>query len=169
MPVLKNPKHEQFARNRSNGMGVADAYAAAGYPLSPSAASQLNARPEVRDRIAELDEERHRSFDQAPTDEDGEAGSVEEYDTSPEGLIKELFSNLRRAQREGNIGAANKAVELIAELRGYLKKGASDALNGKDQPKATQAPESPRININDLRDAVDAISGGLQSLTHKTP
>lgn len=163
MPALANPKHEQFARNVANGMGIADAYHAAGYPLSPSAASQLHARAEVKARINEFIAERERSLDDEEDVED--AALLDGFDTSPEGLIKELFKNLRRAQRENNITGANKAVELIADLRGYLKKGAGDALNSPAAKSDPAAPPSPKIAIGDLKDAVGAISEQVRRIT----
>lgn len=166
MPTLANPKHEQFARHVSNGMGITDAYVAAGYPRTPSSASQLHAKPEVRARIAELREEQARSFSTPSANGNGvDTGAPKDIDTTPEGLIRELFVNMRRAQADGQIGAANKAIELIAELRGYRKNSAGDMLEKANEQKTAQdAPPPARINISDLKDAIGTISSEVDRL-----
>lgn len=166
MPVLVNPKHEQFARNVANEMAIGEAYVAAGYPHSPASASQLHARTEIKARIAELREERAMSFlDQAKNGDDADAG-LGDIDTSAPGLIRQLYVNMKKAQADGQIGHANKAVELIALLRGYLKKSDGDILEKDKQEKEAKAstPPAPKIAIADLKDALGAINGEVDRL-----
>ena len=54
---LKNVKHEAFAQNVAKGMGIAEAYAAAGYKPNPASATKVHKRPEVTIRIAALQTE----------------------------------------------------------------------------------------------------------------
>ena len=56
MPILSNPRHEQFAAFVAGGMSPAKAYAAAGFTGKGAAqsASRLAKRPSVAARIAEL-------------------------------------------------------------------------------------------------------------------
>ena len=167
MPVLVNPKHEQFARNVANEMAIGEAYVAAGYPHSPASASQLHARQEIKARIAELREERAMSMmDQAANGDGADAGMPTEFDTSATGLIKQLFVNLKKAQNDGQIGHANKAIELIALLRGYLKKSDGDILEKDKQEKEAKAsaPPAQKIAIADLKDALGAINSEVTRL-----
>lgn len=118
MPELANPKHETFARNLAAGMKTIDAYVAAGYTASPSSASQVAARPEVRQRILELKEEliekeRHER----------EHAEVEgEEDISLDWVERELKKNVKEARKVGNISASNKAIEMLIDIKGLSNK-----------------------------------------------
>jgi len=54
MPILENPRHEAFARARSKGALLNDAYESAGFVLHKGHPSRLAYRAEVAERIAEL-------------------------------------------------------------------------------------------------------------------
>jgi phage terminase small subunit len=54
MPILKNPRHEAFARSRAKGARLKDAYEDAGFVPDTSHACRLASQPEVAERIAEL-------------------------------------------------------------------------------------------------------------------
>lgn len=54
MAVLSNSKHEAFAQSIAKGLSASDAYVAAGYKTSRSAASRLSTNVNVEARVAEL-------------------------------------------------------------------------------------------------------------------
>jgi hypothetical protein len=54
MGVLKNARHEVFARAIADGKPVSQAYVHAGYPPNRGNASRLNAREYIRQRVAEI-------------------------------------------------------------------------------------------------------------------
>src|SRR4029077_2780785 len=56
MGPLKNPQHEHFARLVASGKSLSEAFVAAGYSKTNAAscALRLSKKPEVRSRIAEL-------------------------------------------------------------------------------------------------------------------
>jgi hypothetical protein len=54
MPVLKNHRHEAFAKARAKGALLDEAYDAAGFVIARGHASRLAKRPEVAERLAEL-------------------------------------------------------------------------------------------------------------------
>ncbi|MEN0652395.1 MULTISPECIES: terminase small subunit [Hyphobacterium] len=54
MAALKNARHEAFARALAKGMGVTEAYVAAGYRSSPAAATRLSKTVKVSARLTEL-------------------------------------------------------------------------------------------------------------------
>ena len=54
MPALKNSRHEAFAQGLAKGMAASDAYVAAGYKESRSAASRLSANVNIEARVAEI-------------------------------------------------------------------------------------------------------------------
>lgn len=84
MPALKNAKHEAFARGLAKGLSASDAYVAAGYNESRSAASRLSTNVNVEARVAELVNK-----------------GAERAEATVERVLKELsrigFSDLRRA------------------------------------------------------------------------
>lgn len=133
MPKLANAKWEAFAIGLADGLTVLDAYENAGYPRSQSSASALKAKPEISERVTEILKGRRDA-----SVREGEA----DLDTLPEELnkqwvIKTLMTNVGIAQTQGQISAANKAVELLAEFIGMRpKKGAKpEDEDDKDQPK----------------------------------
>ncbi len=54
MPVLKNARHERFARNLAKGMSATEAYEKAGYKPSRQHAARLATKGDIRARIVEL-------------------------------------------------------------------------------------------------------------------
>lgn len=54
MPVLRNHKHEAFAQGLAKGMSASEAYVAAGYSESRSAASRLSTNVNVKRRVADI-------------------------------------------------------------------------------------------------------------------
>lgn len=54
MPVLKNAKHEAFAQGLAKGLSASEAYVAAGYKESRSAASRLSANVNIQKRVEEI-------------------------------------------------------------------------------------------------------------------
>lgn len=124
MPVLAKPRHEAFAKGLAQGMRQVDAYLAAGYPqgsTTPSCASQLANRPQVAARVLELHAEKVRALKEVGVLDTPLAGD----ETTREWLILQLKENLDIAQRTGKIAMANKAIELIAQLTGFLKPSSS--------------------------------------------
>jgi phage terminase small subunit len=56
VPVLKNAKHERFAQELAKGKSQAEAYVAAGYKPSRSAATRLAADVNICERLAAIQE-----------------------------------------------------------------------------------------------------------------
>ncbi|MEO9230913.1 MAG: terminase small subunit [Devosia sp.] len=54
MPVLPNARHETFAQGLAKGLSATDAYVAAGYGESRSAASRLSTNVNIVARVADL-------------------------------------------------------------------------------------------------------------------
>lgn len=54
MPVLRNHKHEAFAQALAKGMSASEAYVAAGYKESRSAASRLSTNVNVQRRVTDI-------------------------------------------------------------------------------------------------------------------
>jgi phage terminase small subunit len=54
MPAIDNAKHEAFAQGLAKGLSASEAYIAAGYKDSRSAASRLSTNVNVQARVAEL-------------------------------------------------------------------------------------------------------------------
>ena len=128
MPTLRNAKHERFAQERSTGSKLCDAYLAAGYSGSraqaTSHASRLAQRPEVAERITELQE---RMADKV----------VRNVTYDRDYVIENLKENLERAltnrpvlDRQGNPtgdyrydgAVVNRAIELLGNELGMFVK-----------------------------------------------
>lgn len=133
MPKLANAKWEAFAIGLADGLTVLDAYENAGYPRSQSSASALKAKPEISERVTEILKGRR---DTAVREGDADLDNLP-AELNKEWVIKTLMTNVGIAQTQGQISAANKAVELLAEFIGMRpKKGAKpEDEDDKDQPK----------------------------------
>lgn len=155
MPMLANPKYESFAKGVADGLKTVDAYEIAGYTRSPSAASQLRAKPEVAQRIQELIQER-----QAERFEEGDDVDNLPSELNRDWLIKTLIKNVGLAQRAGQIAPANKAVEMLAELIGYSFKKPGG-------PSKEDSPGSNRDNEDEID--IDKMSNAFQRLAEVLP
>lgn len=100
---LINAKHEQFCRNMAAGMGVHEAYLAAGYTGKAPAAARLHAKPEVTIRIAALQTETAKRA--AITRED---------------IAAQLKKDWEFARKNGHSAAAISASMGLAKLLGML-------------------------------------------------
>ena len=153
MPVLANPKHVAFAKAVADGLKMVDAYEMAGYARSPSAASQLNTRPEIQQRVSELISEKQSRADSLDDDLDNLPNEL-----NREWLLKTLMKNVTIAQRAGQIAPANKAVEMLAELIGYSFKKPANNPTAEDE----EAKEKEKTQANSLD--MDRLSDGLAKI-----
>lgn len=153
MPVLANPKHEAFAKAIADGLKMVDAYEMAGYARSPSAASQLNGRPEIQQRISELISERQSRSESHDADLDNLPNEL-----NREWLLKTLMKNVTIAQKAGQIAPANKAVEMLAELIGYsFKKPANNPTAEDEEEKEKEKAHADRFDMDRLSDGLAKI------------
>lgn len=152
MPALKNPKHEKFASAIVDGMKQVDAYEVAGYPRSPSAASQLANKTEVQVRIQELVSEK-----QARATEIGDDLDNLPNELTREWLVTTLMKNVQLAQKVGQIAPANKAVEMLAELIGYSFKKPGGAVKPDDEKTA----DDGNFDINKMSEGIGQLGNIL--------
>ncbi len=153
MPVLSNPKHEAYCKAMADGLKMVDAYEMAGYARSPSAASQLNNRPEIQQRISEMISEKQSRSQEFDDDLDNLPP-----DLNREWLLKTLMKNVSIAQKAGQIAPANKAVEMLAELIGYsFKKPGNNPTAEDEEAKAKDKAQEAGLDM-------DRISDGLAKL-----
>jgi hypothetical protein len=148
MPQLVNPKHEAFCKGIVDGLKVIDAYEIAGYTRSPSAASQLRARPEIGQRIQELLSEKQQARDDGSDDLDNLPSEL-----NRDWLIRTLMKNVSLAQKAQQIAPANKAVEMLAELIGYsFKKPVAPPKEG-DEDKESE----PGVDVEKMANAFEKL------------
>ena len=112
MSALKNELHERFAQRRADGLNQALAYEKAGGSGDRSYAAKVDARPDVRGRIAELLEEKEAAN---PTDISSMKG---------EEMLREAA---KQAITSGNLTALEQAAKEIAAWD-----GSGEALNPPD-------------------------------------
>src|SRR5690606_31741355 len=75
MPVLPNPRHEQFAQALAKGKTADEAYALAGFKPNRGNAATLKAKQSILDRVAELQQ---RAAAKAEVTVESLAGELEE-------------------------------------------------------------------------------------------
>lgn len=150
MPLLANAKHELFAQNMASGMKVLDAYEAAGYPRNPSSASQLHTKPEVQTRIAELIEERSLQISRMAEAGGATSENTEDFHPDFQWVVRQLKKNAELAQQANQISAANKAIELIAEMYQFVGKKAKE-------PEVAKPPEKAAPSIADLAERLKGL------------
>jgi hypothetical protein len=160
MAELTNPRWESFARYISLGYSYAKAYKAAGFGAGSAAgnASVLVRRPEVMARVQEL-------LDAKIEMETGtSAADIDRFDRQrslvragekidPVWIVDQLMENVKIARENGQIAAANKALEMLGKEVGLFqekKKGADDVPEmGSPTPNAI-----PVSQVNKLLDAL---------------
>lgn len=153
MPQLSNPKHEAFCRALADGLKSVDAYEIAGYARSPSAASQLRAKPEIGQRVAELVQERQAAREEEADDIDNLPSEL-----NKDWLLKTLMKNVEIAQRVGQIAPANKAVEMLAELIGYSLKKPTAPLKGDEEDEEKAAND---LDLDKMSNAFEKLAAAL--------
>lgn len=111
MPVLKNPRHEQFAQLVAKGMPATKAYIQAGYGATGNGAevnaSKLLRSAKVADRLSEL--RPHI-----------ESEVIKLIAVDKQWVIDQLIDNARVAKNKEQIGPANRALELIGKELGMF-------------------------------------------------
>jgi hypothetical protein len=100
---LKNTKHEAFVRGLLENKTALQAYADAGYNADDANASRLKSRPDVVQRLAELQSE-----------------IAAETTVTVQGLINELEDARKKATDLKQLSAAIKAIEGKAKLSGLM-------------------------------------------------
>lgn len=129
MPILKNPKHELFARGLAQGQSAAQAYVKAGFKPSTGNAAVLKSQQSILERIAEIQSEQSEMA-VAATERAADALAIDR-----EWIMARLKENAERALQaravldadgeatgeykyEGNV--ANRALELLGKEIGMF-------------------------------------------------
>ena len=111
MAALENQRHEKFAQALAQGMSAAEAYRESGYNGDRTAASRLSTNVNVQSRVAELKER-----------------AAANVSLTREWVIEQLIDNVKLGKSDGNLAAANKALELLGkELSMFIDR--SESLN----------------------------------------
>lgn len=103
MAALSNPRHERFAQELAKGKSASEAYIAAGYEESRSAASRLSTNVNVQSRVAELQER-----------------AAANVVISREWVLEQLVDNAKLAKAAGDISPSNQALSLIGKELGMF-------------------------------------------------
>lgn len=127
--VLPKAKHELYAQERAKGKSQEEAHKLAGYSGSRAAASMLEQKFNIAERIAEIIAEREQIYSQAT------AEAVERVSLTKEWILATLMDNVQRAMQaqevtdregrgtgeyvyQGNV--ANRALELLGKELGMF-------------------------------------------------
>lgn len=120
MPALSNTRHERFAQELAKGKSQVEAYEAAGYKASRSAASRLAEDVNICERVAEIQER----------------GAIR-AEITVASLTAELQEIMRAAKLQNesapHLGVARQSVMDIAKLNGLvIDKAANAAVSLED-------------------------------------
>lgn len=111
MPILTNQRHEKFCQLVAGGMPASRAYTEAGYSCSSGSvdanASRLLKKDRVFNRVQELGEKTQSAL-------------IKLISVDKQWVIEQLIENARMAKEEGQIGPANRALELIGKELGMF-------------------------------------------------
>lgn len=124
MPALTNARHEKFAQELAKGKSASEAYVAAGYGESRSAASRLSTNVNVQARVAELQER-----------------AAANVVISREWVLEQLVDNASQAKQQGDIGPSNQALQLIGkEIGMFVERSENVNINHdvSDQPASEE-------------------------------
>lgn len=121
VPALKNAKHEAFAQGLHLGLSQADAYEQAGFTRNQSSAGTLARTPEIAQRVGELNKlEDNLSSVEEDLTEKVMQELINPTNVSHAWLTIQLYRNCILARSLGEVGAANKALELIGKTKGLF-------------------------------------------------
>lgn len=107
MALLRNPRHELFARAISDGHSATQAHRIAGFSVDRANAGRLRHRDDVKARIGELTAQKTAAVEIA------QLTAAEQSGVSALWVLRNLRRNCVLAARRGDIAASNRAAELI--------------------------------------------------------
>ena len=135
MPVLDDDRHERFAQGLAKGLSQADAYIDAGFKsknrqsAAVAANSLLKKKPDVKDRVSELEQMAREHMLNAEF-----KGSIEE-------LAKLFLDDRLFARQQGQAGAA---VSASAQLMKLFERGAENIKGDLKVTSITRTIVEPR-------------------------
>lgn len=147
MPELRQHKWEIFARFLADDHFQSESYELAGYRPSTANASTLANRPEIKQRVAELKQEkferevelkaRLKSLNLDPDHPDpDDLEKVTEVVVWTVAMVQqELWKNARLAQTANEFAAANKSLELLGKSIGMWEDSKKDKDSGSGKPQ----------------------------------
>jgi hypothetical protein len=114
MPILKNPRHEEFCRALAAGKSASAAYQSAGFAPSYANSSRLQRRDHIRQRVNEVVDQRQRAADRAL------ASAAERVGIDQEWVLRNLKLNALMSMRAGDRSAAARSLELLGRHVGLF-------------------------------------------------
>lgn len=114
MALLRNPRHELFARTISDGHSATQAHRIAGFSVDRGNAGRLRHRDDVKARIAELTAQKTAAIEIATLTAAEKAGIDAFW------VMRTLRRNCVMAARRGDTAASNRAAELIGKHIGLF-------------------------------------------------
>lgn len=127
MPVLPNPKHENYSRHRANGLSPAKAAQVAGYAPGSGITTELEANEEMKARIQEHVDARMNMKERQHVASMSAARAVGEAVGISRGwVINKLMENASEAAKDGDYKESNAALKMLGEHVGMFGGGGAD-------------------------------------------
>ena len=170
MPVLPSAKHERFAQLLADGIGVGEAYVAAGYPANRGNATKLKQQESIGKRLAEILAQRETIRGM------GVAKAIEQTAATEEWIINKLIQNVERASTAEPVldskgkptgeyrydgAVVNRSLELLGKQRGMFI----------DRKEVGRPGDFKDLNDDQLRDLVnrEAAELGVRGIRVEAP
>ena len=148
MPVLSNPRQEQFARNLVKGMTQVAAYREAGYDNdggNTGNSSKLANSDHIKQRVEELRQEKEDQLHGQPRI-DPTARTIDETQISEAWIINQIIKTVYLAQNASQFKAAYDGIKLANAYMGYFTPDANDSPQGDGVPaKLEKGPAAVNI------------------------
>jgi hypothetical protein len=141
MSILKNPKHEAFARALARGLSASAAYAEVGYRPHRHNAAALARKKHISGRVAELQTEQLAIHQQSV------AAAVVNAQVTIESLIAEAEAARAKAMSEkGGSSAANACITTKAKLAGLWREKVDQHTTGFERIERVIVEHTPHAD-----------------------
>jgi phage terminase small subunit len=151
MPILHDPKRENFCQLIARGISVIDAYGRAGYKRNTGNATALKKRPDVTARIEEL------QYEMAQNNQSELNEYLRDSKLTPTYIIKQMLETGIEAKGAGKYDIAAKCFKDIGgELFGMFVERKHIAVD----KNSVHTQTNTTINISSLNQALESLGEG---------
>jgi len=151
MAVLSDPKREKFAQLCARGIATVESYVRAGYKRNTGNAVTMRKRPDVTNRIAEIQEQLRRSSMQEMDDYCNDMGLNETY------IIKQMLDTALAAKESGQFNVAITGLKDVGrELFGMFNEKKITV-----EQNVTHHNNNPTLAIQDFSGAFQRLADTL--------
>ncbi len=163
MPPLRNTRWERFAQALARGETQIAAHADAGYKADDANAQRLQARDEIRGRVAELIEEERQKHQQSITEAVAATAITKTW------ILSSLKRIAEAGMAAGDLAPANRALELLGKAvsPGMFAEHSVATVTNLDADLERMSPEELRAERERLTAEMGLVEAGTLVGTRK--